>query len=56
MAKIYERLQSTNILREKWRDSFDHPQRVILLGEDNIYRVKVAGNTESDSFFFLLHH
>ena len=26
MAKIYERLLSTNILREKMRDSFD-PQR-----------------------------
>ena len=27
MAKVYERLLSTNILREKRRDSFD-PQRV----------------------------
>ena len=35
MAKVYERLLSTNILREKRRDSFD-PQRVILLGEDII--------------------
>ena len=35
MAKVYERLLSTNILREKSRDSFD-PQRVILLGEDFI--------------------
>ena len=35
MVKVYERLLSTNILREKWRDSFD-PQRVILLGEDII--------------------
>ena len=35
MAKIYERLLSTNILREKRRDSFD-PQRVTLLGEDSI--------------------
>ena len=33
MAKVFERLLSTNILREKSRDSFD-PQRVILLGED----------------------
>ena len=32
MAKIYERLLSTNILREKRRDSFD-PHRVTLLGE-----------------------
>ena len=35
MAKVYERLLSTIILREKRRDSFD-PQRVILLGEDII--------------------
>ena len=32
MAKIYERLLSTNILREKRRHSFD-PQRVTLLGD-----------------------
>ena len=38
MAKVYERLLSTNILREKRRDSFD-PQRVILLGEDIICMV-----------------
>ena len=35
MAKIYERLLSTNILREKRRDSFD-PLRENLLGEDSI--------------------
>ena len=35
MAKIYERLLSTNILREKRRQSFD-PQRENLLGEDSI--------------------
>ena len=35
MAKIYERLLSTNILREKRRDSFD-PQRENLLGEDSM--------------------
>ena len=35
MAKSYERLLSTNILREKRRDSFD-PQRVNLLDEDSI--------------------
>ena len=35
MAKIYERLLSTNILRGKRRDSFD-PQRENLLGEDSI--------------------
>ena len=40
MAKIYERLLSTNILREKRRDSFD-PQRVNLLGEDSICMVNL---------------
>ena len=35
MAKISERLLSTNILQEKRRDSF-HPQRVNLLGEDSV--------------------
>ena len=40
MAKIYERLLSTNILREKRLDSFD-PQRVTLLGEDSICMVNL---------------
>ena len=40
MAKIYERLLSTNILREKRRDSFD-PQRVNLVGEDSICMVNL---------------
>ena len=40
MAKVYERLLSKNILREKRRDSFD-PQRVILLGEDIICMVNL---------------
>ena len=40
MAKIYDRLLSTNILREKRRHSFD-PQRVTLLGEDSICMVKL---------------
>ena len=35
MAKIYERVVSTIILRENRRDSFD-PQRENLLGEDSI--------------------
>ena len=48
MAKICKRLLSTNILREKRRDSFD-PQRENLLGEDSI-----TGNTASDSFFFFI--
>ena len=40
MAKSYERLLSTNILREKRRDSFD-PQRVNLLDEDSICMVNL---------------
>ena len=40
MVKVYERLLSTNILREKRRDSFD-PHRVILLGEDIICMVNL---------------
>ena len=40
MAKVYERLLSTNILREKRRDSFD-PQRVILLGENIICMINL---------------
>ena len=35
MAKIYERLVSKNIPREKRQDSFD-PQHINLLGEDSI--------------------
>ena len=40
MAKIYERLLSTNILREKRRDLFD-PQGVNLMGEDSICMVNL---------------
>ena len=40
MAKIYERLLSTNILRENREDSFD-PQRENLLGEDSICMVNL---------------
>ena len=40
MAKSYEGLLSTNILREKRRDSLD-PQRVNLLDEDSICMVNL---------------
>ena len=40
MAKIYERLLSKNIPREKRQDSFD-PQRVNLLREDSICKVNL---------------
>ena len=51
MAKIYERLLSTNILWEKRRDSFD-PQRENLLGEDSICMVNLLGTPRVIVFFF----
>ena len=54
MAKISERLLSTNILREKRRDSLD-PQRVNLLVEDCICKVNFLGRPRVIVFFFLLH-
>ena len=54
MAKIYERLLSTNILREKRRHSFD-PQRLILLGKDSICMVNLLETPRVIVFCFLLH-
>ena len=54
MAKIYERLLSTNILREKRPDSFD-PQRENLLGEDSICMVNLLRTPRVIVFFLLLH-
>ena len=51
MVKIYERLLSTNILREKKRHSFD-PQRVTLLGEDSICMVNLLETPRVIVFFF----
>ena len=51
MAKIYERLLSTNILREKRRYSFD-PQRVTLLGEDSVCTVNLLETPRVIVFFF----
>ena len=51
MAKIYERLLSTNILREKRRDSFD-PQRENLLGEDSM--VNLLGTLRVIVFFYYM--
>ena len=51
MAKIYESLLSTNILREKRRDSFD-PQRENLLGEDSMVNLL---ETPRVIVFFLFH-
>ena len=52
MAKIYERLLSANILREKRRDSFD-PQRVTLLGEDSICMVNLLETPQVIVFFLI---
>ena len=54
MAKIYERLLSTNILRGKRRHSFD-PQRVTLLGEDNICMVNLLETPRVIVFFFFYY-
>ena len=54
MAKTYERVLCTNILREKSWPSFD-PQRVTLLGEDSISTVNLLETPRVIVFFFLLH-
>ena len=53
MAKVYERLLSTNILREKSRDSF-YPHRVILLGEDIICMVNLLEIPRVIVFFYYI--
>ena len=53
MAKIYDCLLSTNILREKRRDSFD-PQRVNLLGEDNVCIVNIMETPRVIVFFYYM--
>ena len=53
MANIYERVLSTNILREKRRDSFD-PQRVNLLGEDSICMVNLLETPRVIVFFYYM--
>ena len=52
MAKIYERLLSTNILREKRQDLFDL-QRVNLLWEDSICMVHLRETPRVIVFFFI---
>ena len=51
MAKSYERLLSTNILREKRRALVD-PQRVNMLGEDSICMVNLLEIPRVIVFFF----
>ena len=55
MAKIYERLLSTNILRENRRDSFD-PQRKNFLGEESICMGNLLRTPRVRVFFFFLLH
>ena len=55
MAKVYERLLSTNVLREKRRHSFD-PQRVTLLGKDSICMVNLLETPQVTVFFYFLLH
>ena len=50
IAKIYERLLSKNIPREKRQDSFD-PQRINLLGEDSICMVNLLEIPQKLFFF-----
>ena len=53
MAKIYERLLSKNIPREKRQDSFD-PQRVNLLGEESICMVNLLVITQKIVVLFFI--
>ena len=53
MAKIYERLLSTNILRGNRRDSFD-PQQENLLGEDGICMVNLLEIPRVIVFFYYM--
>ena len=52
MAKVYERLLFTNVLREKRLHSFD-PQRVTLLGKDSICMVNLLETPRVIVFFFI---
>ena len=54
MARISERLLSTNIIREKRRDSID-PQRVNLLGEDSVCMVNLLEIPRVIVFFFFYY-
>ena len=53
MAKIYERLLSKNIPREKRQDSFD-PQRVNLLDEDSMCMVNLLVIPQKIVFFYYM--
>ena len=54
MAKIYERLLSTNILREQRRHSFD-PQRLTLLAKDIICMANLLETPRViDLFYYII--
>ena len=53
MAKIYQRLLSKNIPREKRQDSFD-PQRVNLLGKDSMCMVNLLVILQRIVFFYYM--
>ena len=55
MARIYERLLSTNILREKGQHSFD-PQSVTLLGEYSICMVNWLETPRVIVFLFFFYY
>ena len=58
IAKIYERLVSTNISEEKRRDSFD-ARNLNLLGDDSICmvnRMEIPGMITCFLFLFVLLH
>ena len=54
MAKIYERLLSSNIVRKKRPDSFD-PQRENLLSYDGFCMVNLLGTPRVIVFFFFYY-
>ena len=53
MAKIYQRLLSKNIPREKRQDSFD-PQLVNLLGKDSMCMVNLLVILQKIFFFYYM--
>ena len=53
MAKIYERLLSTNVLREKKLHSFD-TQRITLLGKNSICMVNLLETPRVIVFFYYM--
>ena len=53
MAKIYDRLLSKNIPREKRQETFN-PQRVNLLGEDSICMVNLLVIPQKIVCFFFI--